>query len=483
MKTQLTLFAVLVSSIAQAATGLNVQYFTPSTSDRFVLIEDGFRGDWPKNQKWYFGLNYNYVNEPLVVINAAQNRQLSRVIDHLQTVDAFVGFRASDRLGLFFGAPIFHYLNYNASNVFLRQGSVSAFGDMRVLAKIRLTNAGSDTAIALIPELRLPTGNSENFVSDASTIVMARLAGEHRFGALTLNANLGFMSAPNSIYTPSLAYETIDMRKRMLVGAGAYYSINDIWGTSLEWSSQHPLNPNSSIDPNEFYAGLRYAVKPNLILTGGGSVGNVNGPTGQNFRIIAGLRYTGVEEEPVYEIPAPGPVENPVENVEPAVEPPAVEPVVQQPVPTPIVEEKKPEPAPVPLPQEELKPIAVTKTAILHAQRIEILKPILFENNSARIKGNSRDVLDDVALIIRRNPKAIKTVYIDGHTSQIGTPAFNQKLSINRSKSVKNYLVRKGVAKNKLVTRGFGESRPKVNPKTNGAAEVNRRVEFLVVKP
>jgi OOP family OmpA-OmpF porin len=73
-------------------------------------------------------------------------------------------------------------------------------------------------------------------------------------------------------------------------------------------------------------------------------------------------------------------------------------------------------------------------------------------------------------------------VVIEGHTCNIGTDAYNQKLSERRAQSVHDYLVRNGVSSTKLSTVGRGETQPMADNKTKSGRELNRRVEFQVME-
>ena len=68
-----------------------------------------------------------------------------------------------------------------------------------------------------------------------------------------------------------------------------------------------------------------------------------------------------------------------------------------------------------------------------------------------------------------------------GHTDSVGTDAYNEKLSVQRSETVKAYLVSKGVEKNRIYTEGKGESSPVADNKTKEGQAKNRRVEIEVV--
>jgi outer membrane protein OmpA-like peptidoglycan-associated protein len=106
------------------------------------------------------------------------------------------------------------------------------------------------------------------------------------------------------------------------------------------------------------------------------------------------------------------------------------------------------------------------------------LPTVEFENDSATLTAQGRAVVENAASILKANPN-IK-VSIEGHTDLTGTAAHNQTLSENRARTVLDTLVSLGIAPDRLTSKGFGESRPKVQGSDAAANAVNRRVEFIV---
>lgn len=102
---------------------------------------------------------------------------------------------------------------------------------------------------------------------------------------------------------------------------------------------------------------------------------------------------------------------------------------------------------------------------------------IQFTTGSADLTTSSKATLDDVAKILGRNGSV--NIVIAGHTDTQGESAANKALSQRRADAVRDYLVSKGVATNRMVARGFGEEQPLVaNDSTEAARAQNRRVEF-----
>jgi outer membrane protein OmpA-like peptidoglycan-associated protein len=70
-------------------------------------------------------------------------------------------------------------------------------------------------------------------------------------------------------------------------------------------------------------------------------------------------------------------------------------------------------------------------------------------------------------------------IEVQGHTDNKGKPAYNLKLSDRRAASVRKYLVRRGVADARLVSHGYGLTRPIVPNDTEQNRALNRRVQFI----
>ncbi|MEP6505271.1 MAG: OmpA family protein, partial [Betaproteobacteria bacterium] len=107
----------------------------------------------------------------------------------------------------------------------------------------------------------------------------------------------------------------------------------------------------------------------------------------------------------------------------------------------------------------------------------------LFGFNSAKL-GPNQTKLDEVASVMNANSD-IQSVTIVGYTDRIGSPQYNQKLSVQRAESVKAYLASKGVSGSRLQAVGKGEADPvveckdeKKRPALIKCLEPNRRVEI-----
>jgi outer membrane protein OmpA-like peptidoglycan-associated protein len=106
---------------------------------------------------------------------------------------------------------------------------------------------------------------------------------------------------------------------------------------------------------------------------------------------------------------------------------------------------------------------------------------ILFAPGSAALPGGAIPSLDQVVQILRDHPDL--TIEIQGYTDDQGDQGMNQALSQRRADAVKAYLVKKGIDAGRLLTRGYGESRPVAPNSTEAGRAANRRIEFVPASP
>ena len=81
---------------------------------------------------------------------------------------------------------------------------------------------------------------------------------------------------------------------------------------------------------------------------------------------------------------------------------------------------------------------------------------------------------------LKAYPTAEVAIY--GHTDNVGGAKYNMKLSVGRANSVKQYLVTKGIEPSRIVTRGFGYTKPIADNATAEGRAKNRRIEFARMK-
>lgn len=114
------------------------------------------------------------------------------------------------------------------------------------------------------------------------------------------------------------------------------------------------------------------------------------------------------------------------------------------------------------------------------------LENILYDFGKATLRAESKVVLDDLIVILQENPSII--IELGSHTDAIGSDESNLKLSQARAQSCVDYLISRGISKDRLAAKGYGESVP-IAPNTNddgsdneAGRQKNRRTEFKVLE-
>ncbi|HNQ04519.1 MAG TPA: OmpA family protein [Thiobacillaceae bacterium] len=191
------------------------------------------------------------------------------------------------------------------------------------------------------------------------------------------------------------------------------------------------------------------------------------------------------EREPAAPAATPEPqAAAPAAPVAPAV---PASPVVEAPPAAPAIQPAVPAPAPVATPMPVVP--AVTPAAEIVANKVVLAGDALFKLGKAGIKDLSREGkarLDDVVAKLK-GVGEIDQIKVVGHADPTGNAKANLKLSEARAKSVKSYLIAKGVKPNLIITSGVGDAQPVVQcdaklpkSKLKECHAPNRRVEIEI---
>lgn len=103
---------------------------------------------------------------------------------------------------------------------------------------------------------------------------------------------------------------------------------------------------------------------------------------------------------------------------------------------------------------------------------------VYFETNKYNLSSNSILALDKLLQIFAEYPET--NILIEGHTDDVGTEAYNLGLSQRRAEAVGNYLRNKGLDRDRLIIRWYGETQPKVENNSKENRALNRRVQFVI---
>ena len=108
------------------------------------------------------------------------------------------------------------------------------------------------------------------------------------------------------------------------------------------------------------------------------------------------------------------------------------------------------------------------------------LNNVYFDFDKWFLRPESFVELDRVVKMLVDNP-AIE-IEMSAHTDSRGSDDYNIKLSDNRARSVMEYIILKGIAVNRIISKGYGETKPVVLNDTDENRQLNRRVEFTILK-
>jgi len=107
------------------------------------------------------------------------------------------------------------------------------------------------------------------------------------------------------------------------------------------------------------------------------------------------------------------------------------------------------------------------------------LKGVTFETGKASILPGSTKILEATVKGLQKFDSV--SVEISGHTDNVGGEEFNMKLSQARADAVRDYLIRKGIAENRIRAVGYGFLRPRGDNRTPEGRAKNRRIEISIV--
>jgi outer membrane protein OmpA-like peptidoglycan-associated protein len=143
--------------------------------------------------------------------------------------------------------------------------------------------------------------------------------------------------------------------------------------------------------------------------------------------------------------------------------------------------EKKPEPVPDHT-GEKPKPVAEEETEL----NLTIVENIYYPYGDWHVSADGERILNKAVDALKEYPKLI--LEISSHTDSHSSAQFNLTLSRKRAEACVDYMIRKGIARNRLKSVGYGESKL-LNKCTDGVPctedehKVNRRTEFKITKP
>jgi len=132
------------------------------------------------------------------------------------------------------------------------------------------------------------------------------------------------------------------------------------------------------------------------------------------------------------------------------------------------------------IPKEITKEVVVDRYIKAISEDRLVLIGVNFAFDKSDLLPESYPVLDKAVELLNNKPDV--NVEIEGYCDYIGTEEYNQVLSVERAKTVKAYLISKGINENRLTTIGYGKSNPIADNKTDEGRALNRRIVFRILK-
>ena len=131
------------------------------------------------------------------------------------------------------------------------------------------------------------------------------------------------------------------------------------------------------------------------------------------------------------------------------------------------------------IPEEDEQRFNLIMTYTPPTDRVFILKGVFFDTNKTTLKPASVPALTNLYEYLKMKPSVV--IELSGHTDSVGSDEDNQILSDGRAKAVRAWLIKKGIAENRVTAIGCGETQPIDTNDTAAGRENNRRTEVRVV--
>ncbi|HWB64270.1 MAG TPA: OmpA family protein [Chitinophagales bacterium] len=124
-------------------------------------------------------------------------------------------------------------------------------------------------------------------------------------------------------------------------------------------------------------------------------------------------------------------------------------------------------------------PYTFEYTITITPPRTFTLNNVFFDSGKSSLRPESDKELNQLAEYM--NLKKSLIIEIAGHTDNVGSADANQKLSEDRANAVKQYLVKKGIADNRVQAKGYGDTQPVADNDTPQGRQQNRRTEVRII--
>lgn len=455
-RANLTWLALFVAGASLTSTSALAQGFStdlelvrPSFSpDSTAGVDSPFTGGYGT---FNAGIQLQYERDPLRLIEF--DRVAGAVVRNRAIAQLGASYAISDRVSLRGSLPVIVHWGTE-----IDEFSGDGFGVGDLSAGLRYQFYESDGfTLGAHGDVQLNTGTRNRFMGEQQPRTYFGLLGAYEAGPVLVLSNLGvqtrfgvdterdFLLDDELVWNSGVVVDTpvdkLAISGELLSRFGMAKLFNGAAETSLEWT-----------------AGVQYGLSDDLRLDVGFGRGLTAGYGTTALRGIASVRYQRKPEPP------------------PEPEPDFIVDIVDIPDDEP--DEPPDDPPPDPPPTDGWgKGQLVRKNDTV----IEIRDPIQFEFGTARLLPASIPTLRQMADVVNSDAR-IGHLLIEGHASLEGNHSYNYDLSFRRAKAVNEQLIILGVHPERMSVRAMGETVPLSDKTDEASLELNRRVEFEIIK-
>jgi OOP family OmpA-OmpF porin len=479
-----TLVVALAAPRPAVADGLDGERFAPAAG----------AGGWlsaetpvvPFHLGYGLGLFLHVADDALVVRDQGTDDVVSRPLDLAFSADLIASLGLLDRLELGVHLPI--RLVYDGdpyANAGATLEASAGVGDLRLVPKLRVWGAGSaanHVVVGLAVPVSVPTGDDEALRGAGGVTVEPRLLLLGRFGRVGLLGNVGYRW--RSEHPEGLPYGD-EIAATVGLGVELFPSLELLAELAIATQVSAEVDGGSTELPAEVLAGVAIRPSPSWTIYAAGGLGVSDGLGAPDLRGILGVRYAPAQpsRDGFGDRDQDGIADKDDEcGAEPEDEDGFAD---HDGCPEPdndgdgIGDDDDECPD---LPEEEGgdRDGCPERTYVkIEEGKLIVFGKVRFRSGSSELDPRSEPLLEQVAIALQGTPEL--RVRVEGHTDNTGPRELNQSLSEERAARVRDNLVSRGVASDRLEVRGEGESRPIAPNRTRAGRAKNRRVELVVI--